>query len=404
MKTTSSPALNRRQFVTGATAALSTAALSPHLALAQSGPKVKLGLIGCGGRGQWIADLFVKNGNYDLVACADYFQDRVDTCGEKFGISAARRYTGLSGYKRLLDSKVDAVAIISPPFFHPIQAADAVAAGKHVYVAKPVAVDIPGCQSIADSGKQATARKQVFLVDFQTRANEFYQKTIKRVHEGAIGKITFGEARYHCPQVRARAGKGGNEVEDRLRQWIYQIALSGDIITEQNIHTLDVMSWIMKRPPLHAIGSGGKKVRMEGDCWDHFSLLFQYPDGIAVVFTSKQYTDHCTDAGIVVDMFGSEGRINTKYGGNVQLFGKNEEDISGKTTDIYQAGAVTNIASFHKMITTRNYSNSTVTPSVQSTMITIMGRTAAYEHRLVTWNEIVKCTKRMEPKLSGLKA
>ena len=398
--------LNRRQFVTSTTAAaLSAAALSQPLAHAQAGAKVKLGLIGCGGRGTWIADLFKQNGNYDIVACADYFQDRADACGEKFGIPAGQRFTGLSGYKRMLEGNVvDAVAIESPPYFHPSQAADAVAAGKHTYVAKPIAVDVPGCQSIAESGKQATAKKLAFLVDFQSRANEFYQKSIQRVHEGAIGKITFGEARYHCGQLRAREGQTANAAEERLRQWCFDRVLSGDIITEQNIHSLDVMSWIMNRPPLHVIGSGGQKARMEGNCFDHFSLLFQYPDDVSVVFTSKQYNDGSSDAGIICDIFGSEGRISTKYGGPVLMLGKDKEFVSGKTTDIYKAGAVSNIATFHQMITTGNFTNPTVAPSVQSTMVTLMGRTAAYEHRLVTWEEISKCTNRLDPKLAGLKA
>ncbi len=391
--------LNRRQFVVGTTAALFAGSLR-----AQSGDKIKLGLIGCGKRGQWIANLFKKNGNYDIVACYDYFQDRVDTCGEKFGIPAERRHIGMSGYKKMLDGKVDAIVIESPPYFHPLHAADAVAAGKHVYVAKPIAVDVPGCQSIAESGKQATAKKLAFLVDFQTRANEFYQKAIKRVHEGAIGNFTFGEARYHCGQTPTRKGDSTNESEARLRQWNFDKVLSGDIITEQNVHTIDVMNWIMQRPPLHVIGGGGRKVRMLGDCWDHFSLLYQYPDDVAVVFTSKQYNDGASDSGIIVDIFGTQGRISTKYGGNVIMLGKDKEYISGQTGDIYQAGVVNNIATFHKMITTRDFSNPTVAPSVQSTILTVMGRTAAYERRLVTWDEISKCTKHLDPKLTGLKA
>lgn len=396
--------LSRRRFVSQTTAALSAAALSRGTASAQSAGKIKLGLIGCGKRGTWIANLFQQNGNFELVACADYFADRVDAAGEKLGIPANRRHTGLSGYKKLLEEKLDAVAIESPPYFHPAQAADAVAAGKHVYVAKPVAVDVPGCQSIAESGQQASAKKLVFLVDFQSRANEYYQKAVKRVHDGAIGAITFGEARYHCGQLPGREGNSANDSEQRLRQWCFDRVLSGDIITEQNIHTIDVMNWIMKRPPLHVIGSGGQKARMLGNCFDHFSLIFQYPEDISIVFTSKQYNDGASDAGIMVDVFGTLGRLSTKYGGPVLLLGKDKEYLSGKTSDIYQAGVVTNIATFHQAIASGDYSNSTVAPSVESTLLTIMGRTAAYERRLVTWDEIQKCDKRLDPKLADLKA
>ncbi|MBI5394253.1 MAG: Gfo/Idh/MocA family oxidoreductase [Verrucomicrobia bacterium] len=398
--------LNRRQFVQGTAAALAAIASNPRLVrAADANSKVTIGWMGCGGRGTWIADLFQQHGGYQIVACADYFQDRVDTFGDKFKIEASRRFTGLMGYKRMLEGKLDAVVIESPPYFHPEHAAASVEAGKHVYVAKPIAVDVPGCQSIAESGKKATAKKQVFLVDFQTRNNEFYIEAIKRVHAGAIGKITFGEARYHCGALHMR-GAVDNSPAGRLRNWPFDIALSGDIITEQNIHTLDVMNWIMQTPPLSVAGTGGRKGRVHvGDCWDHFALVFQYPDNVGIIFSSKQYDDGGSDVGIVMDVFGSAGRISTKYGGNVFLIAKDKESYpGGKTGSIYKDGAVNNIASFHKQILAGDCSNTTVVPSVQSNIITIMGRTAAYEHRPVTWKEIIKSTKRMKPQFEGLKA
>ena len=122
----------------------------------QASTKIDLGVIGCGGRGTWIADLFQKHGGYNIVALADYFPDRVEAAGSKLGVPAAQRFTGLSAYRRLLEQKLDAVAIESPPFFHPSQAADAVAAGKHVYLAKPVAVDVPGCMTIEQSASSGS--------------------------------------------------------------------------------------------------------------------------------------------------------------------------------------------------------------------------------------------------------
>ncbi|HEV3485252.1 MAG TPA: Gfo/Idh/MocA family oxidoreductase, partial [Vicinamibacterales bacterium] len=139
--------LSRRRFLTetGA-AAFAFTIVKPALVRGSSAnSKVNLGIVGCGGRGKWIANLFQKHGGYNVIAAADYFADRVNGLADKMQIPAAQRYTGLSGYRRLLDQKVDAVAIESPPFFHPVQAADAVAAGKHVYLAKPIAVDVPGC-------------------------------------------------------------------------------------------------------------------------------------------------------------------------------------------------------------------------------------------------------------------
>ncbi|MCK4294544.1 MAG: Gfo/Idh/MocA family oxidoreductase, partial [Planctomycetes bacterium] len=147
--TKNSERITRRRFIAGAGAtALSFTVVKPHLVRGyDANSKVDLGIIGCGGRGTWITGLFKEHGGYNIVAASDYFRDRVDNLGGKFGLGQSRRYSGLSGYRKLLD-KVDAVAIESPPYFHPEQAAAAVDAGCHAYVAKPIAVDVPGCQSI----------------------------------------------------------------------------------------------------------------------------------------------------------------------------------------------------------------------------------------------------------------
>ena len=153
--------LSRRQFVAnaGAAALALTASRSNLAKAAPENEKIRIGLIGCGARGTWIMDLFKQHGSYEIVAGADYFPDKVDAFGDKFGLPPNRRYTTLSGYKKLLDSNIDAVAIESPPYFHPEQAAAAIDAGKHVYLAKPVAIDVPGCQTIAQSGKKAAKNK-----------------------------------------------------------------------------------------------------------------------------------------------------------------------------------------------------------------------------------------------------
>ena len=157
----------RREFIEGVTATAATISIiKPELVRGSAAnSKIKLGLIGCGGRGKWIMDLFKKHGGYELYAGHDYFQDRVDDFANKFDVAKERCFTGLDGYKKLLGSGVDAVAIESPPYFHPQQAADAVKAGVHVYLAKPIAVDVPGCQSIEASGKQARTQKLCYLID-----------------------------------------------------------------------------------------------------------------------------------------------------------------------------------------------------------------------------------------------
>ena len=398
--------LSRRRFLadTGA-AALAFTAIRPELVRGTTANgKVDIGIVGCGGRGTWIAQLFQKHGGYNVVAGADYFADRVQAFGEKTGVPAARRFTGLSGYRRLLEQKLDAVAIESPPYFHPAQAADAVAAGKHVYLAKPVAVDVPGCTSIEESGRQATANRLCFLVDFQTRANPFFIEALQRVHGGGIGRFAFGEATYHAEdpfESKAEHAKSGNP-EDQLRAWGLFRELSGDIITEQNIHTLDVMSWIMGRPPVAACGTGGRRFRNVGTCWDTFSIVFHYGDNVGVTFSSRQFNGYGTrPEGIRNRMFGTEGVIETEYGGQVLIKGK-QFYRGGQTPGIYEDGAVANIARFHDAIQKGEVTNGTVAESVRSNLVTILGRTAAYAGRPVTWDEMARSDERLTPNLSGL--
>ena len=398
-------AFSRREFVAVTGAAGLAAVAAPVFAQqtqAPTGRKIKLGVVGCGGRGTFMMDLFQKHGGYEIVAVADYFQSQADAAGDKFGVPAGHRFSGLSGYKRVIESKPDAVAITTPPYFHPEQAAAAVDAGCHVYLAKPIAVDVPGCQSIEASGKKATSKKLCFLVDFQTRAQPFYQEAVRLVHQGAIGDFAFGEASYQCGRLGIHPPNEG--AEGRLRNWVFDKALSGDIITEQNIHALDVMNWVLGRPPLHAFGTGARKVRVDvGDCWDTFSLVFQYPDSVGVTFNSRQFEGHGTSEGILCRMFGTKGVLETSYGGNVLIRGDNFYR-GGNTKQIYVEGASANVAAFHTSVTGGDATNPTVAPSVQSTLITLLGRKAAYTGKLVTWDEIMKDTERLDGRLDGLNA
>ena len=393
--------MTRRKFVAGASAAaLSFTVIKPELAHgAAANSKIDLGIIGCGNRGTWIGRLFQKHGGYNIVAAADYFEDRVERFGKIFKSSSSRLYTGLSGYRKLLDQKLDAVAIESPPYFHPEQAAAAVDAGRHVYLAKPIAVDVPGCQSIAESGKKATANKLCFLADFQTRADNLYREAIKRVHNGDIGRIVSGEATYQTGRLGAKAEQG--TAEARLRNWVFDKALSGDIITEQNIHALDVATWILDGNPVRAYGTGGRKIRTDvGDCWDHFAVVYTFPNDVLLSFSSKQCGLGYDD--ILCRVYGSEGTIDTHYTATVSITGKKPYE-GGSTGNLFTNGAVTNIADFYDNVTQGRFSNTTVAPSVCSNLTTILGRTAAYGCKEVTWDEIVKANKKVQADLEGLK-
>jgi predicted dehydrogenase len=394
------PRLGRRAFLAGAAAAATFTILRPSLVRGtQANSKIALGLIGCGGRGSWIADLFVKHGGYQLVSCGDYFADRAQGVGKKHKLDVANCHAGLSNYKKVLADKVDAVAIIDPPYFRPAQAAAAVQAGKHVFAAKPIAVDVPGCTSIEESGKKATEKKLIFLVDFQTRATAFYQEAVKRVQNGDIGRLVNGTAGYFCGL--AFGTELPADVEGRLRKWGMDKVLSGDIIVEQNIHALDVCSWIADAQPLSAVGTGGRKLRKGDDViFDHFNLVFEYPDGLAVSFASRQFG--AGPGGIDNLMFGTQGAIETHYGGAVKIHGKAPYP-GGDTGNIYEDGAVANIATFCDSIKAGKVDNATVPPSVRSNLTSILGRIAAYTGNKVTWDEMIKANEKLIRNLDGAK-
>jgi myo-inositol 2-dehydrogenase / D-chiro-inositol 1-dehydrogenase len=398
--------MTRRSFIAGTGAsALAFTVLKPGLVGgAEANSKIDIGLIGCGGRGKWIADLFQKNGGYNFVAVADYFQDHADEAGAKFNVPAARRFTGLSGYRKLLEQKLDAVVIETPPYFHPEQAAAGIDAGKHVYLAKPIAVDVPGCQSVAESGRKATAKKLCFQVDFQTRANKLYQQAVKAVHDGEIGKIVSVEANYQAGEAWGKMDqllrKDPKNPEARLRAWGVDRVLSGDIITEQNIHALDVASWMLDAEPIRACGTGGCKRESAGDCWDHFAVIFYYPNELVVSFNSHQSGFGYDD--IMCRVYGLKGTADTHYFGNVTVNAQ-EFHLDGKMGNLYTEGAETNIATFHDNITKGECGNPTVPPSVRSNLTTILGRMAAYRNGEASWEEMMRAKEKFAPDLKGLK-
>lgn len=387
--------LGRRQFLhTGALAA--GLAIIPAAARVSSAAnsKVRIGIIGCGGRGPWLGELFNESGLAEVTALHDFFQDRVDAAGERLAVPGDRRFTGLDGYREMLALDIDAVAVISPPYFHPAQAVDALQAGKHVYLAKPIAVDVPGCRDILAASAAAKDKLSVF-VDFQTRNNEFFQGAAQRVHEGFVGAPVCGQFFYHTGRLNAQATPGPEAA--RLRNWVFDQALSGDIIVEQNIHVLDVANWYLDAHPLKACGRGGRRARLDvGDCWDHFVVNFVYPNDVLIDFSSTQFNYGFDD--LCMRLFCTEGNVESHYGGDVSIYGKSNTWPGGPTKTIYRDGAANNIRDFCAALQNGKTLNN-VEASAQSTMTSILGRMAAYEEREVTWEEMAASTERLDPKL-----
>lgn len=247
----------------------------------------------------------------------------------------------------------------------------------------------------------------MFLVDFQTRANEHYQKAIQMVREGVIGKMTSGEANYFCGPtftgISAMLKKNPTDPETQLRAWGLSRELSGDVITEQNIHALDVACWIIGADPVKAVGTGGESRGLGGTCWDHFSVTYWFPNDLLLTFCSKQYGHGWDD--ICCRMYGDKGTIDTHYFGTVKVKGMENGYSGGPLNDLYAEGAINNIAAFGQAIRKKDASNCTVSESVRSNLTTVLGRIAAYKNgQVVTWKEMMQKAEPLQFDLSKLKA
>ena len=392
-KTKTVRGLDRRGFMK--TAAAGTLILGARSALgAAANETLEIGIIGCGGRGPWLGDLFHKHSATQVVAVHDPFEDRATHAGEMLGVPENRRFTGLDGYHELIASGVDAVAIISPPYFHPEQTVAALEAGKHVYLAKPIAVDVPGCNTIVDAA-EAHAASLCTWVDFQARQHPFYINAVQRLHDGLIGRPVMGQAYYYARRLNIKMEPGTEEA--RLRNWVFDIALSGDIIVEQNVHMLDVANWMLKSHPLRAFGTGGRKARIDvGDCWDHFVVTYWYPDDVIIDFSSGQFVHAFED--LCTRLHCTTGSIDTHYGGEVLVEGQSEVYRPGATRAIYQEGAVANIQAFHAAIAAGKPINN-ARESAHSTLTGVLGRMAAYQGRTITWDEMMQANEKLEANL-----
>ena len=390
---------SRRQFITRAAAAGLLITNSRVAFGSQANAKIRLGVIGCGGRGTFTTEQFVANGGYEIAAAADAFQDKLDAFGDLYQVPKDKRFVGLDAYKQMLASgAVDAVHVVSPSYFHNEQAAAAVDAGKHVFVAKPIAIDVPGIRTFEETAKLAEKKGLTFMVDFQTQGDDLYVEGIKRVNEGALGDLMFGEGFHHM-------GRLARQVEDgtpgaRLRNWVFDKALSGDIIVEQNIHSVDVMVRLMNAAPVRVTGHGGRKGRVDvGDCWDHFALMFEFPGDVPWTYTSRQFDPGGVPGGMVNNLIGSKGAFLSKFGGDIMIRGgKDTFWRGGKNPNIYKTGTDTNIGRFAAAIHggDKDITRATVPLAVRSTLAAILGRNAAYQQGSLTWEELQKDTAKLE--------
>jgi predicted dehydrogenase len=391
----------RRDFLKTGAATSGLLILKPRTAFGyQANSTVELGLIGCGGRGNWIGPFFPEYTGARIVAAADVIREHLDSTAPKFNIGASGAHYGPDAYKEVVASKVDGVIIETPPYFHPEHVRAAVDAGKHVYCAKPVAVDVPGCKSILESGRKARG-KVSFVIDFQTRSQPVFQEAAMRVHRGDIGKPAFVQTLYYAGRPSPDKSQPGMDPgEGRILNFYMDRILGGDIIVEQNIHVIDVTNWLLQGHPEKAYGAGGRAdwsgTKYDaGDAYDHFAVTFYYPNGVQNSFSSNQLTNSFSD--LCVRCFGIDGCADTHYGGLVRITGKNAW-LGSEKDDTFKQGAVNNVKAFVESIRTGKLLNN-AGQAVESNLTAILGRTAAYKQTMVTWDEMMASTERWQTDL-----
>lgn len=395
--------ITRRKFLAAGGAFAGVSFLEARLvAGSQANARIKLGVIGCGGRGSWIANLFAQHGGYELHAVADYFQEVADACGDARKVDKARRFSGLSGYKGVIASGVDAVALETPPYCFPEHARAAVEAGLHVYMAKPVAVDVPGTLEIEALGARSTANKRCFMVDYQIPTDPHNREAVARAHAGAIDRIGMITTCY----LAGRFGDPpkGPTAESRLRHlvWVNDEALGGSYHVNACIHAVDAGLWVARQRPVSAAGkSAAGRPDPHGDSHDLYSLTFEFADGTVMNHIGSHIN---APFHVRCVAYGRTGTLEIGYVGNAFVRGGAKPYDGGEVADLYAAGAIRNIASFHASVLAADCANPTVAPSVTSCLATILGREAARAGRRITMDELIKEGRRLAPDLSGLKA
>ncbi|HEX8985281.1 MAG TPA: Gfo/Idh/MocA family oxidoreductase [Bryobacteraceae bacterium] len=397
----------RRDFLKAAGAGLMI--IKPELVRGtQANSAVRVGLLGCGGRGTGVAEGMEKNAGARISALGDMFEDQVTKAKGTFTkVEASQVFTGPHAAEKMAASKeIDAIYIATPPYYHPEHLGIVVNSGKHVYCEKPVAVDVAGAKHVLEIGKKAEGKLSLD-VGFQIRQAPPFVELVKRIHEGALGDIVCGRAHYYATFIDRPAFTGSATLQ-RLRNWIYDRVLSGDIIVEQNIHAIDICNWVLKGHPVKAAGVGGRKGRTEagGTCYSHFDVVYTYPNEVHVGFDSKQFGEAYFD--VNEQFFGTLGASSSPYAGKLGIEGKNAWTFgSGQqqpTGGFSATGSFgDNLAdadpekqrSWIGSITSGKFHNQSAL-GVESALTCMLGRMAAYTGRPVTWEELLKSNEKWE--------
>jgi predicted dehydrogenase len=401
---------SRREFLKSSTRALAAGAASASLPLAAGvhvagNDVVRIGLIGCGGRGTGAAGQALNaDKNVKLVAMADAFRDRLQkslatlqkdpAIAPKIDVPQDRWFVGFNAYKELLASGVDVVLLCTPPHFRPAHLKAAIEAGKHAFAEKPVAVDAPGVRSVLATCAEAERKNLSVVSGLCLRFHFGFQEIIKRIHDGALGDIVGLQTNdLRGPIWMFPRQKDWSDMEWQMRDWYYFTWLCGDFNVEQHVHNLDVMAWIMKcEYPVRASGIGGRQVRTGpeyGNIFDHHCVTYEFANGVKCFSACRQQVGCAHD--ISNHVFGSRGTaaINEK---KTTISGPSAWQYRGPKNNIFQTEHDELFASIRsgKPINNGEY-------MAKSTLMAIMGRMATYTGQVITWDQAMNSVEDLTP-------
>lgn len=401
---------SRRSFLKHAAAVSVSASLGASLPAyspvhSGGGDDLRIGLIGCGGRGTGAASQALSTkGSVKLVAMADMFADRLDSAHnalrenegfkDRIDVKPDQRFTGFDAANQLLASDIDVVLIATPPHFRPGHFEAAVNAGKHIFFEKPVAVDAPGVRRVIAAAKIAKQKKLSVVCGLQRHHEYGYLESMARIHKGDLGKLMFARCAWDMGSLWNFARKEAwSDMEWQLRNWLYFTWLSGDHIVEQHVHNLDVINWAMQGHPLKARGMGGRQVRTDakfGHIFDHHSVQFEYTGG-AQLFSECRQIDGCVND-VSEHVYGADGEWHAN-GDGFTITGKNAWKFAGEQNDPYQTEHDDLFASIRagKPINEGRM-------VAESTMTAIMGRMATYSGKEITWEKALASEEAWGPK------
>jgi myo-inositol 2-dehydrogenase / D-chiro-inositol 1-dehydrogenase len=401
---------SRREFLKRSTA-VAAAALAANLDIARNAHAggsdvIKIGLVGCGGRGSGAAvNALRTKANVKLVAMADAFDDRIggslgaiqSQCKDRVDVPEGRRFAGLDGYRKVIESGVNMVLLCSPPGFRPAHFEAAVQAGKHVFLEKPLATDAVGLRRVMAANEEAKKKKLAVAVGHHLRHVVKYREAVERIHDGAIGDLTFLRAYFNCSGVGRQHARqpGQSEMQFQARNWYYFTWLSGDHIVEQHVHDIDVCNWIAGAHPVEAQGEGGRQVRIGkavGEIFDHHAVEFTYANGLKMFSYCRQIPG-CWDAF-------SQHAHGVK--GSASFDGRSYGvlSVAGQPPQRWNPGAdghqVEMDDLFAALAASQPYNE--VDWAAESTMTAILGRMATYSGKCVKWDEAMNSQLSLAPK------